>query len=88
MMVKMMVKMTVKMTVKMILKMIPKMIPKTLSQHSPSCQRVRIVPPNLTFVVITTYNQRYFYKIYLQKSHVNIYHTVLFYHCIQLQAHL
>ena len=84
----MMVKMMVKMTVKMILKMIPKMIPKTFSQHPPSWRRVCIVPPYLTFVVITTYNQRCFYKIYLQKSHVNIYHTVIFYHCIQLQAHL
>ena len=80
MMVKMILKMSIKMTVKMILKMIlkkilkrlPKMIPKTLSQHSPSCRRVCIVSPYLTFVVITTYNQRCVHKIYLQNIKCNI----------------
>ena len=57
MMVKMTVKMILKMIPKMIPKMLPKLIPKTLSQHFPSCRCVRIVPPYLTFVVMTTYNQ-------------------------------
>ena len=38
-------------------KMTVKMIPKTFSQHFPSWRRVCIVPPYLTFVVITTYTK-------------------------------
>ena len=65
--IKMSVKMTVKMTGKMTVEMTVKMIPKTFFQHFPSWLRVCIVPPYLTFVVITTYNQRCVHKKYLQK---------------------